>query len=80
MCGLVCAIAKHASGFSRASLDAFHDLLYIDAVRGEDSTGVFLVEKDGDVSLAKEASHAYQYMQAPAYKELMNQAFKTGRY
>jgi predicted glutamine amidotransferase len=80
MCGLVCAIAKHASGFNRASLDAFHDLLYIDAVRGEDSTGVFLVEKDGDVSLAKEASHAYKYMQAPEYKDLMNQAFKTGRF
>ena len=41
MCGLVGMIAIQSQGFSYKDKEMFNQLLYADAVRGEDSTGVF---------------------------------------
>jgi len=44
-----------------------------------DSTGVFVVDKDGSMDLAKEATASYDYRQEEAYKDLCKKAFQTGR-
>lgn len=80
MCGLVAVVAKWQTGFSKQTIDAFADLLFIDALRGEDSTGMFVVEKDGDVSLAKEATHSVVFQRSKEYKDLMSTAYRNGRY
>ena len=80
MCGLVGVVAKHAGGFDRPTLDVFHTLLYVDALRGEDSTGVFMVEKEGDVEIIKEASTAASFQEHKFYEDIMKNAYARGRY
>lgn len=59
MCGLVGVALKHSRGFYKKQEDIFFDLLYADALRGDDATGIVFVEKDGAFGIMKEASPAY---------------------
>ncbi len=80
MCGIVTAVAKYAGGFSAAALKAFEDLLYMDVLRGPDSTGVVLVDKFGAVTVAKAAVPAYWLMWEKDYDKKINDvAFKEGK-
>ena len=56
MCGIVGVILSKDSGFIKKTEDSFFEMLYVDALRGFDSTGVIAVEKTGAYSIAKEAS------------------------
>jgi predicted glutamine amidotransferase len=56
MCGIVGCVMKHSSGFYKQTEDTFFQLLYVDALRGEDSTGVIGVEKTGVFHIMKEAN------------------------
>lgn len=78
MCGLVGVLSKNYNGFSAKERDVFHELLYIDVVRGDDSTGVMLVDRDGNLELAKEATDAQNFQRAPEYNTLMQHAFRDG--
>lgn len=79
MCGLVAAITKQPNGFSKDLVDAFNALLYIDSLRGMDSTGAFLVENNGDLSWNKEAVASPIFCQAPEHKAMLGAAFSRGR-
>ena len=79
MCGLVGVITKNQNGFTKEQVDAFDNLLFIDALRGMDSTGVFLVDKEGNMDMAKEASPSFEYRTDEAYKVLQRTAFQRGR-
>lgn len=78
MCGIVAIISKSANGLTKEETEAFDALLYVDALRGMDSTGVFSILKDGSMHLAKSAEAAHNFRQAQEYKDLMNQSFRTG--
>jgi len=58
MCGIVGVVARYNSGFFKQTEDSFFQMLYADALRGEDSTGVIAIEKDSRFHIAKEASSA----------------------
>jgi predicted glutamine amidotransferase len=58
MCGIVGVIKKANYGFYKKQQDSFFQMLYADAVRGWDSTGVVGVERDGSFHIAKEALEA----------------------
>lgn len=58
MCGLVGMIARTQRGFFYKDIDIFDQLLYVDALRGQDSTGITTVEFNGDFHIDKEASEA----------------------
>jgi hypothetical protein len=58
MCGIVGIIVKGDNGLTLKQEDSFYQMLYADAVRGYDSTGVIAVEKDGTFHIAKEAVEA----------------------
>lgn len=73
MCGIVGVATKQNSGFTSAEGDMFRDMLYLDAFRGWDSTGVFGVDKQGNVQIHKEASDASSFIKTKEFKE-----FKTG--
>jgi len=62
MCGLVAVIAKKPFGFYQADIDVFKELLYVDALRGWDATGVISVEKNTTFHIDKEASTAEQFL------------------
>lgn len=78
MCGLVSVISKNQNGFDNKSRDIFHELLYIDTLRGDDATGTFLVDGDGNLDLAKEANEASYFQRSPEYLNLMAKAFREG--
>jgi predicted glutamine amidotransferase len=78
MCGLVAVVTKNKYGFTNEQKDIFSILLYIDVMRGEDSTGVFLVNTLGNVELAKDATASADFIRTDEYKALKAAAFKNG--
>jgi len=66
MCGIVGVIVKGNSGFFKQPEDCFTELLYVNALRGFDSTGVIGVEKDGGFHIMKEAEEAAWFL--PQFK------------
>lgn len=68
MCGIVGVIAKPKNGFTVRQENVFYDMLYADALRGWDSTGVISIENDNKFHIAKEASEASDFV--PAFKQL----------
>ena len=78
MCGLVSVINKNSNGLTKDQVDSFDLMLFLDQLRGKDSTGTFVVEKNGAMSLAKEASHATDFRTRKEYKDLCTLAFQRG--
>ena len=76
MCGLVGMIVKNVNGAISADADVVEQLLYIDALRGEDSTGVCLFENDGDIRVIKEAQPADYFLRSKEWLSLRT-AFVT---
>lgn len=62
MCGIVSVISKKHYGFNRKELDVFEQLLYADALRGDDSTGVIGVNKYGDMYIDKCAEDSHNFL------------------
>lgn len=62
MCGIVGVVLKTSNGLLKQQEDSFYQLLYADALRGEDSTGVIGVEKDTTFHIAKEANEAAWFL------------------
>ena len=60
-------VLKHNTGLIKQTEDVFDQLLYANALRGEDSTGVIAVEKDSSFHIAKDASPSFWF--GPAFKE-----------
>lgn len=80
MCGLIAAVAKANNGFFAHTQNAFDDLLYMDTLRGPDSTGVFLVDRDGDVTVLKDSSPAWEFMSTKEYQDSIDKvAYKAGK-
>ena len=78
MCGLVCVITKGSYGLTSEQRDAFNLLLYIDVLRGEDSTGAFVVDNIGNVQMAKDAIDSSDFLKTKEYKDLKATAFQKG--
>jgi len=61
MCGIIGLINGDKSPYKAA--DIFQELLYVDALRGEDSTGVFRVSRTGrSVDIRKRAVNAAEFL------------------
>lgn len=73
MCGIVAVIMKGKTGFFKSEEDVFLQMLYADALRGDDSTGVISVEKDTTFHINKEASEPALFI--PAFRA--SKPFKT---
>lgn len=58
MCGIVGLALKKNAGFYKKDEDIFYDLLFANTLRGDDSTGVVFVEKDGSFGYIKDAYSA----------------------
>lgn len=71
MCGLVGIISKRKSGFDYREKEAFKTALYVDALRGQDSTGLFSVDTDGNVSWAKESTTAQIFLDTQDVTKLL---------
>ena len=67
MCGLVGIIAKNDVGFFSKDADIFQQMLYADAIRGWDATGVFGVHRNGNIDIKKQASAAGHFINTNQY-------------
>lgn len=78
MCGLVAVITKNRTGFSTDQQNVFEQLLYLDALRGEDSTGVFMVSNIGNVEIAKEAVESADFLRTTAWQDINRASWNRG--
>lgn len=78
MCGLVGVISKYSNGFTQKQKDIFSTLLFVDTLRGEDSTGAFLVTNKGDLKMIKDSTHALDFITNKEYDTLLSEAFSRG--
>jgi Glutamine amidotransferase domain len=78
MCGLVAVISKSKYGMSHKDLDAFELMLFLDTLRGEDSTGVFLVDNIGNVMIAKAAIDGPMFLQTKEWLDIRQAAINRG--
>lgn len=79
MCGLVGVVAKSSNGFFKYQCEMFHELLYVDNFRGDDSTGVFMVDRWGDLELIKEASASPDFIRTKSFHTMMANTLSRGR-
>lgn len=80
MCGIVGIIGAYQNGFCSDEQDMFRDMLFLDTLRGWDSTGVFLVSNVGNVSMRKKAVHGPDFLKTPGYNELKQKGWNTGMF
>lgn len=78
MCGIVAVINKFTNGFTQAQLDAFESLVYIDGLRGMDSTGVIKVSNDGTFLTLKGAVAGPNFLEEKQWETVRREAFTTG--
>lgn len=78
MCGIVGIASAYPNGFTKAEADVFCDMLFLDTMRGFDSTGVFGVDYVGNVQIHKEASHSLDFMQRSEFKEFRTKLIERG--
>jgi len=58
MCGIVGVVHKASNGFDKKNEDTFYQMLMCDTLRGDDSTGVILVENTTAFGIMKEGYSA----------------------
>jgi glucosamine 6-phosphate synthetase-like amidotransferase/phosphosugar isomerase protein len=80
MCGLVGVISSYSNGFNHSEVGLFTDLLFLDTIRGFDSTGVFGVENTGNVYIHKEASNGLTFLQTKEFKEFKTNLYRDGKF
>jgi asparagine synthetase B (glutamine-hydrolysing) len=84
VCGLIGVYTKSLGGFNSGETDCFEDLLFIDMLRGDDSTGITSFLNTGEVQVLKGIGDSYSMRWydsygAKEYKEVMADAFKKGK-
>lgn len=55
MCGIIGGVIRSFYGFDKKTEDTFYQMLYANALRGDDSTGVVFIEKDTSFGIMKTA-------------------------
>lgn len=80
MCGLVGLVYKPQNGMFKGNVDAFTDMLYMDALRGDDSTGVAAYYTDGKMQVVKEAvTPVAHFLVDKNWQEVNDNLIKNGK-
>ena len=79
MCGIVGVISKTDYGFSLKEQKIFEQLLFVDSLRGEDSTGIFVVNNTSEVQIAKDVMDSYTFAYTKEYKDIIEYMYRTGK-
>jgi len=69
MCGLIAILAKNKSGFYFKDGEILQQLLYADALRGWDATGVMGVTKTGNIDIKKMAAAAGHFCMTKQFED-----------
>ena len=79
MCGLVGLIHNTNNGFNIKDLDVFEQMLYVDALRGEDATGVACVNTEQGALVFKEAVDPTWFLYNKEYNAERNKFLSKGK-
>jgi len=79
MCGIVGVIIKANNGLTKRIEDSFYNLLFVNTLRGDDSTGVIAVEKTTEFHVMKEATEAAWFIPQFQYSPVGKQMWTTGK-
>lgn len=79
MCGLVGYITNYQNGLFQTDVNTFQQLLFFDVLRGNDATGISLINKDGEVEVYKECSSSPLFMSRDDVKTLFTRASNSGK-
>ena len=79
MCGIVGMVATFENGFTFKHKDVFSNLLWLDTLRGDDSTGIFGVNKYGNVKYAKDIKNGPQSLETTECKDILSDIYLNGR-
>lgn len=75
MCGIVGMVTSKDHGFISSEQRIFSQLLWANTLRGNDSTGIFGVNKYGNLDYVKTKGHAGTLMSSREYKEFDDNIF-----
>lgn len=79
MCGIVGIISKQKSGFFQTDINMFQNMLTIDSLRGEDSTGVFGVYKNLQAKTIKVAAEPHMLFRTEEWRAFTPKAISSMR-
>lgn len=79
MCGLVTILSKRNGGFQYNEVEAWQEMLVLDQLRGDDSTGALTVLGNGQVKTIKVGSHAQDLFRTEGWSPFVTAAKGTGR-
>lgn len=79
MCGIVGMVIKPLYGFTSQEANTFEQMLYIDALRGDDGTGVASFFSDGSGQVIKEATIAAYFLYTSDWTALRTDLIKNGK-
>lgn len=79
MCGIVGLVTNSQFGGITKEMQAFSDMLYMDALRGFDSTGVAIYQNDGGLRITKEATDAAAFIGTKEFDEIFKDYVKCGK-
>lgn len=78
MCGIVGLVCNNTNGFTQPEINAFKDMLYVNALRGVDATGIFYVNNTGDVQIHKDTSESSDFLKTTEWKASERELFSRG--
>lgn len=79
MCGIVGLVSAYSNGFSTSEYDTFKSMLYVDGLRGMDSTGIFYVTNDEEVTIAKKGCNVASFMQESQFATCLSEVLLKGQ-
>lgn len=77
MCGIVGMVSSNPAGFNWEHTRLFDNLLWVNTLRGEDSTGVFGVRKSGNVDYLKTVGTPHVMFQDKQYEDFRDEIFSS---
>ena len=79
MCGILGVVHKGHHGFDKKNEAVFYEMLYCDALRGDDSTGAILVENDSGFGIMKEGYSSAYVIDSIASSDLGKAMYQRGK-
>jgi len=75
MCGIVAIISKNHNGFRFKDGEMFKQMLYANALRGFDSTGIFGINKYDNLKMIKVAKPAAEFLTSKTFDDFKSDMF-----
>lgn len=72
MCGIIAMISKTKYGFTAKDKEMFHQMLFANTLRGDDSTGIFGVTAKGNLDMIKSAKTAPEMQGTKRYADFLS--------